>query len=107
MPMHCNASPRRRVLTTLSAALLAVACVPVAAQDAYPDRPITLIVPNAAGGAADNLARSMAEELGKRLGQAVIVENIGGLLGRLAHSACCAARQTATPSCSAPPATWW
>lgn len=54
------------------------------AQGAYPQRPITFVVPNAAGGAADNLARSFAEELGKQLGQAVVVENLGGASGSLA-----------------------
>lgn len=54
------------------------------AQATYPQRPVTLVVPNAAGGAADNLARSFAEELGKQLGQSVVVENLGGASGSLA-----------------------
>ncbi len=81
--MQRDASRRRRVLVPLCAALLALACAPAAAQGSYPDKPITLVVPNAAGGAADNLARSMAEELGKRLGQPVVVENVGGASGAL------------------------
>jgi tripartite-type tricarboxylate transporter receptor subunit TctC len=44
----------------------------------YPTRPITFVVPNAAGGAADNLARSFAEELSRKIGQPIVVENLGG-----------------------------
>ena len=53
------------------------------ADSKFPERPITLVVPNAAGGAADNLARAMAEELAGRLGQPVVVENLGGASGAL------------------------
>lgn len=75
-------SSRRQVVATVAAAV-ALTILPARAQT-YPDKPIALIVPNAAGGAADNLARSIAEELGKRLGQAVVVENLGGASGALA-----------------------
>ena len=54
------------------------------AQGSYPTRPVTFVVPNAAGGAADNLARSIAEEMGKRLGQTVVVENVAGASGAIA-----------------------
>jgi tripartite-type tricarboxylate transporter receptor subunit TctC len=49
----------------------------------FPERPITLVVANAAGGATDNLARAFAEEISSRLGQPVVVENIGGASGAL------------------------
>lgn len=78
---------RTRRLTGFVGTLFAVfaSLVPTlaAAQGTYPEKPITLVVPNAAGGAADNLARSMAEELGKRLGQPIVVENIGGASGAI------------------------
>ncbi|MDH7797226.1 MULTISPECIES: tripartite tricarboxylate transporter substrate binding protein [unclassified Beijerinckia] len=64
------------------AALTAVV-VPAAAQD-YPSRPITLVVPYAAGGPVDIAGRSTAEALSKQLGQGVVVENkpgAGGLVG--------------------------
>lgn len=60
----------------------AAACA-LPAWAAYPERPVTLVVPNAAGGAADSLARAIADELARRLGQPVVVENIGGASGAL------------------------
>lgn len=49
-----------------------------AAADDYPNQPIRLIVPFSPGGTSDNLARGLAKDMGKRLGQAVIVENKPG-----------------------------
>lgn len=51
------------------------------AQDAFPSRPIKLVVPYAAGGPADLLARMVAERLGPRLGQPVVIENKPGTGG--------------------------
>ncbi len=73
---------RRRLLAAATLASLGLRAPRAAASDAR-DRPITLVVPNAAGGAADNLARSLAVELARHLGQPVIVENIGGASGAL------------------------
>jgi tripartite-type tricarboxylate transporter receptor subunit TctC len=63
----------------LLAALATLACVanPAAAQD-YPTKPVRIIVPYAAGGGADLLARLVGQELSGRLKQPVIVENQGG-----------------------------
>jgi tripartite-type tricarboxylate transporter receptor subunit TctC len=47
----------------------------------YPDRPITLVVPFAAGGPTDVLGRVMAQRMGEILGQPVLVENVGGAGG--------------------------
>jgi tripartite-type tricarboxylate transporter receptor subunit TctC len=49
----------------------------------FPDKPVTLVVPFAAGGPSDKIARDLAEALRKRLNQTVIVENIGGAGGTL------------------------
>jgi tripartite-type tricarboxylate transporter receptor subunit TctC len=55
----------------------------VAAQD-YPSRPITLIVPYAAGGGNDLMARTAAEKMSKALGQQIVIENRGGAGGSIA-----------------------
>ncbi|MGL4810794.1 MAG: tripartite tricarboxylate transporter substrate-binding protein [Beijerinckiaceae bacterium] len=53
----------------------------VKAQSAYPDRPITLVVPFAAGGTTDIVARMMAEPMSRALGQSIVVENTAGAGG--------------------------
>lgn len=54
------------------------------AQDSYPNRPIRIIVPQAAGSGGDLLARLMAEKVGPRIGQSIVVENRPGANGVLA-----------------------
>src|SRR5688572_5028508 len=67
--------------------LLALAVVftaaPAAAQD-YPNRPITLVVPYAAGGGNDVMARAAADRMSKTLGQQIVIENRGGAGGSIA-----------------------
>jgi tripartite-type tricarboxylate transporter receptor subunit TctC len=65
----------------LAAAVLAIANAGAASAQGYPSRPITFIVPFAAGGAADAIGRIMADGISKHVGQPVIVENIGGAGG--------------------------
>jgi tripartite-type tricarboxylate transporter receptor subunit TctC len=67
-------------LLTLAAILLGALLHPAAAQE-WPTRPLTLIVPYAAGGPVDTLARIMAARLSEALGQQVVVENVGGAGG--------------------------
>ena len=66
----------------LAAAFLAVLAPPAEAQTAptqsWPTRPVTMVVPFAAGGPMDVVGRIMATSLSEQLGQQVIVENVGG-----------------------------
>ena len=62
------------------------------AQDKYPSRPITLIVPQAAGGANDAIARVVAHKLAEQLGQGVIVENRPGAGGNVGTAAAAKAK---------------
>jgi len=66
----------------LGAALLAFAAV-AQAQQAYPTRPIRLIVPWPPGGGVDTAARLLSQPLGERLGQPVVVDNKPGVAGNL------------------------
>ena len=52
----------------------------------YPDKPITLVVPFAAGGPTDTIARLIAVPMGKSLGQIVVVENVAGAGGTIASA---------------------
>lgn len=70
-----------RTLTALLAASAMFAAG--AAQAEYPDRPINMVVPFAAGGPTDNVARSLAEAMRQSLGQTVVVENKGGAGGTI------------------------
>ena len=65
----------------ISAALLLVSAT--AAQAQYPDKPITVVVPFAAGGPTDKVARDLGDVLRKQLNQTLIIENVGGAGGTL------------------------
>ena len=73
-------------------ALLTLAGTLHCAAAAYPDKPITLIVPWAPGGSTDIIARAIAEQMGKSLGQSVIVENRAGAAGNIGSNLVAKAR---------------
>ena len=76
-------SNMRRAL--LCCALAGVAAI--AGAQEYPNKPIRIIVPFAPGGLADTSARAVAEKLGARLGQSVVVENRAGASGNIGMQA--------------------
>ncbi|CDS50868.1 putative exported protein [Polaromonas sp. CG9_12] len=79
---------RRQLLAACAAAtLLNAAPLTVQAQAAYPNRPIRFIVGFAPGGSADVVARAVAQELGKDLGQPVVVDNKPGASAHIATQA--------------------
>jgi tripartite-type tricarboxylate transporter receptor subunit TctC len=77
--MKNNKRMFKRVLVSV---LLSLSAVP-AAWAQYPDKPVTLVVPFAAGGPSDKIARDLAEALRKPLGQTVIVDNTAGAGGTI------------------------
>lgn len=75
---------RRQALLCVAAGLGGLALGDAAhAQAAFPTKPITIVVPYTAGGASDLGARMLAPEIGRQLGQQVIVDNVGGAAGAL------------------------
>ena len=75
--------PRRKFLR-LAAGAAALPTIPdIARAQAYPTRPMTMVVPYAAGGPTDTIARIMAERMRVSLGQIVLVENVTGAAGTI------------------------
>jgi tripartite-type tricarboxylate transporter receptor subunit TctC len=62
-------------------------CAPAAAQSGYPNKPIRWIVAYPAGGGSDFLARNLAPQLGKQLGQTLVIENKPGAAGMIGTDA--------------------
>src|SRR5262245_15870919 len=76
----------------IAATFAALAGVGSAAAEDYPTKPITFVVPFAAGGPLDSLARAIAEPMSADLGQPIIIENVAGAggsigVGRVVHAA--------------------
>ena len=84
--------PRRSFLHLAAGVAAMPAAARMARAQAYPSRQITMIVPFAAGGPADTVARIMAERMRATLGQTVVIENVAGAggslgVGRIARAA--------------------
>ena len=75
--------PRRQFLQLAAGAAALPAASRVARAQAYPSRPVTMIVPFPAGGATTTLARILAEHMKTTLGQPIVVENVGGASGSI------------------------
>lgn len=73
----------RRTALAIALAAGSVLASPMAHAQTFPDRAITLVVPFAAGGSTDLVARLVAESMSKSLGQQVIVQNVGGAGGNV------------------------
>jgi tripartite-type tricarboxylate transporter receptor subunit TctC len=74
------------------AAIAAFSCIAPAIADVYPTKPIMFVVPFAAGGPLDSLARAMADPMSADLGQPIVIENVAGAagsvgVGRVVHAA--------------------
>ncbi|MGO4735790.1 Bug family tripartite tricarboxylate transporter substrate binding protein [Bosea sp. 2KB_26] len=78
-------TPTRRHFCSLLTTAAASACLPELAfgQAAFPERPMRLLVPYAAGGGTDAIARLVAQGVGEKLGQSLVVENNGSAGGNL------------------------
>jgi len=74
---------QRRVLLAAAGSAGLAALAPAVQAQAYPTKPITVIVPFAAGGPTDALARVLCQKMSEILGQQLIVENIGGAGGTI------------------------
>ena len=82
--MHRSSTSRRGfALGAVALAAALVAPLGAQAEAAFPSKPITVIVPFAAGGTTDILARIVGQALGKELGQSVIIENRAGAGGNI------------------------
>src|SRR5262252_7660631 len=73
--------PRRKFLQLGLATVAAAAASRLAMAQTYPTRPVTIIVPFAAGGATDVVGRIIAEHLSRTLGQTFVIENVTGAGG--------------------------
>src|SRR5262249_50929914 len=78
---------RRAFIGLISAAIVSSLAPRYAAAQAYPTRPVTLVIPFPPGGGNDALGRMVADKMSKSLGQQVVVDNRGGAGGTIATRA--------------------
>ena len=99
-------APRRHLWAWLlqASVLLSAGGIPaLALAQAWPSKPVRLIVPNPAGGTADSLPRMLAEALTQKLGQPVVVENRPGAAGNIGAEAVYKAEPDGSVFLAAPP----
>lgn len=72
---------RRTILGGIASTLACASLLPAGASEAYPNRPVTIVVPYTAGGSTDVVARLIGQKLQERLGQAFVIDNKGGANG--------------------------
>ncbi len=75
---------RSRLLARVALAACMTPALPAAHAQSFPAKPITLVVPHSAGGTSDILARTVAAEAAKTLGQTIVIDNKGGANGTIA-----------------------
>ena len=78
---------RRRPLRAAAAGAILAFCTALASAQPYPNRPIKIIAPVQPGGGVDLVARTIADRIGKPLGQSIVVENLAGGGGVIASMA--------------------
>jgi tripartite-type tricarboxylate transporter receptor subunit TctC len=83
---------RREAGVAFAALAAGVMATTARAQDRYPSKPVTLIVPQAPGGANDTIARIVAQKLGEQMGQTFLVDNRPGAGGNVGTAAAAKAR---------------
>ena len=87
MPANRFALTRRHALTAAAGALMALSITAPAAAQTFPAKPITFVVPFAAGSATDQLARAIGQSITNDTKQAVVVDNKAGASGMIAAAA--------------------
>ena len=83
--------PSFLILAMTSVLTSVLACAQIACAQSYPTKPVRVVVPFSPGGVADSSARVLADRLGARLGQAIVVENRPGAAGNLGTASVAAA----------------
>src|SRR5438445_10517483 len=71
----------RKMFSSITASAICVAGLTAASAQTYPSRPVTMIIPFAAGGPTDILGRLVGQRMGEVLGQQIVIENVGGAGG--------------------------
>jgi tripartite-type tricarboxylate transporter receptor subunit TctC len=87
----CTTKAMPPLAASLIATAMTIAAISPALAQAYPTRPITVVVPFPAGGPSDVVARIVTENMSKQLGQPMVIENVGGAGGTIGSARVAAA----------------